>query len=184
MTDKIKRIIKKLQAVIDDTPFEGEKRNAENLLNKILKENNITLAELEKETSEVKWFYITSKKIFNGRHLSSQIVYRYYSEKHIDKAVYIGSNNREICFEATLEEYVEIMARIKFYSSIYKHELETFYSAFIQVNHLGSLPLSDEENDYQLTDRDVEIFAMMQGMKSHHMPIKNQIENKKVCEIK
>ena len=131
-------LAKKLKALAEKG-IGGEKINAEKMLNDLLKKHNLTIEEIEGEKLNDFYFTITDKHNWS---LLYQIIkgvnfeIRCFGEIPKSKIrEYKLKGNYLI--ECTNSEYIEISAKYDFYLRLYKSELDTFLSAFIEANDLG-----------------------------------------------
>jgi len=131
-------LAKKLKALAEKG-VGGEKINAEKMLNDLLKKHNISIEEINGEKLEDYYFKIIDKYSWT---LLYQIVkkvnlsIRCFGEIPKNKIrEYKLKGNYLI--ECTASEYIEIEAKYDFYLKLYKSELNTFLSAFIEANDLG-----------------------------------------------
>jgi hypothetical protein len=131
-------LAKKLKALAEKG-IGGEKTTAEKMLNDLLKKHNLTIEEVEGEKLQDFYFSINDKHIWT---LLYQIIkyvnleIRCFGEIPKDKIRELKLKGNYLV-ECTVSEYIEIEAKFDFYSKLYKSELDTFLSAFIEANDLG-----------------------------------------------
>jgi hypothetical protein len=136
MKEKYLALAKKLKALADKG-IGGEKVNAEEMLNALLKKHNLTYEEIEGEKLQDYYFTLNKEE---GR-LWSQICKRVnvdlkcygpFPSKDV-KRLRLEGNNMARC---TASEYIEIESMFHLYSRLYKQEIEIFYKAFCTANDL------------------------------------------------
>lgn len=76
---------------------------------------------------------------------------------------------RTVFFKSTYAEYIEIKDRFAHFWVAYQNELELFYSAFVQKNHIYANPdLDDNKEDEAMTPEEKariwKILQMMEGL--------------------
>lgn len=152
MTDKEKRIVEKLQALIKDTPYAGEKETAINVLKNYCLKHGIEEWELNnnhKQTFE----YIIHDNIdnfFGEYHLFSVIARHFYERRNED---YFNQGHRYrqkkkkylvLLLEMTSEDFVNLIAEYEFYKKAfnksYKKAFEQwqrdYFRAFLMKQNL------------------------------------------------
>jgi hypothetical protein len=160
---KILDLGRKLKALAEQG-VGGEKVNAEEALARLMQKHNITIEDLDGiERQEERIRYPSAGGL--GYKLARQIIASVIGSpfnKYVDK------RNRLIYVKLSRAEYLEVIAKLDFFLPHYEKELETFYSAFIQVNHLYAKP-DGKEDDRPLSDIDLaeleRLMSMMQGMR-------------------
>lgn len=158
-------LAKKLKA-LTEKGIGGEKINAIKMLNDLLKKHNITVEEIEGEKLFDFYFTINDKHVFS---LLYQIVkkininIRCFGEipKSKIKSLKLKGN---YLIECTSSEFIEIEAKFDFYHRLYKTELDTFLSAFIEANDLGVDNPNREEK--QLSKEEYEELLRIKEMAS------------------
>lgn len=156
-------LAKKLKALADKG-IGGEKINAEEMLQKLLKKHNISIEDLENDNIEEFFFVIPEKLHFKilwqiTKNLNMAI--KCYGEftKKLIKDYNLAGNYSIHC---TNSEYIEIEAKYSFYLELFKSESEIFFSAFIQANDLG---IKSDEPRQKLTDKDMRVIEMSAKVK-------------------
>ena len=152
MTDREKRIIKKLQAIIKGTPYEGEKATAMNVLRNYCKTQHINLDELsddELNANEIKErYYEFVDNGYRGQ-LVTQVICRCMSEfGRPQREIRYGIRGKKKIYliEVNSEEYLTIVTRCELYWKAYKEQLKQFNLAFLMKNHLlGEAPIDAPE---------------------------------------
>lgn len=153
--DKILDRLKKLRALAE-RGVGGEKSTAQKKLNKLLKENNLTLESLDEVTPQYFLFKYTNKHTYR---LLLQIMHKvvtpslpddlplnYYKSK--------GTRNK-IGIYCTPAQKLEIELDYEFYTELLDREIDTLLSAFIQkqdifpangpVSHIDPTEMSAED---------------------------------------
>ena len=156
-------LAKKIKALAD-RGIGGEKVNAQLLLDKIMKEHNITIEQLEGVV--IGNYYIKVK--VEDRQLFSQIVATILgSESGVWQTRY---KPKYRMVKTTSYNAIQINAKFKFYLLAFNNELKAFKSAFIMANNLypEDGAIQDEDN---LTEEEKEAsfkaFKMSEGMTKH-----------------
>ena len=131
-------LAKKLKALAEKG-IGGEKTNAEKMLNDLLQKHNLSIEEIEGEKKQDFYFNILDKNSWKLlyqiiKHVNFEI--RCFGEIPKEKVEHHKLKGNYL-IEATVCEYVEIEAKFDFYYRLYKEELDTFLSAFIEANDLG-----------------------------------------------
>lgn len=134
--NKYIELAKKLKALADKG-VGGEKLNAKNMLDSLLKKHGLTIDDIEIE-KESEYFF----KLKPDEHrLWNQIVhsvrndikcYGKFPQKDI-KQIGLSGN---YCIISTLAEYIEIEAKFKIFMRLYRDELNIFYHSFCTANNL------------------------------------------------
>lgn len=131
--------------------IEGERDNAQQMLENFMRKHNLDLEELQESRKEVCNFDVEEKH----QPLFSQIVYAWFN----DLQIYIpkdGRKKRQLVVEMTPFEALELKIKFEFYRDLFDGEFKVFYNAFVQKNKI--LPpdatstdwntLSDEEKEF------------------------------------
>ena len=147
----------------------GEKENAEKMLKQLMKKYNISESELNSETIEM--FETNVKDIFESK-LLTQIHYSVCGNINEDKFVsYLPKNKKHAYIFCTKAEFIEIEAKFKFYKEIWKKQLNTFFSAFINTERIfppKELMKITKDNNHELTKEDMEILKMSANLDKHN----------------
>lgn len=154
--DKHIELAKKLKQLADKG-IGGEKLNAEQMLNNLLKKHNLTLADIEDEvkqdfflkfTDEYKWrmfSQITS--------LIDPTISKY--GKFPDKLIKTHRLKGNYIVTCTVAQYIEIQAMHEFYFRLYQAELDVFYTGFLHANRLLLPPDADQKPE-DLSDEELQ----------------------------
>lgn len=150
--EKIITLARKLKALADKG-VDGEKENAETMLLNLMEKHGITIEEIETEKTDSFFFTVDAKyrKLFVqicGNISKSIKVYGEYNLKVQRQFKTLGCKPGNFSIESTFAQYLEVEAKFEFYKKAYDAELEIFYSAFIQSNHLYVDSDSNEEKEY------------------------------------
>lgn len=170
ISDKKIALLKKLKALAD-RGVGGEKENAQSMLDKMLKENNLTLEDLEGETVDIHLIKYTDEfqKKFLHQIISSVMgKISTWTHPHYKK---------QVIFESTVAEYIEIKAKYRFYFRDLIEQRQLFYKAYIQRNELYIKDSKPE--DRELTQKEMEELLKMSQMmlgidkKTFHKQLEN-----------
>ena len=181
METKVIELAKKLKALAD-RGIGGEKINAANFLETLMKKHNISFADIEGDkVIRHEYKYSGKDKKFCEQVISSVIELqkdgRYYTEY---KTTY--SRAKILIVYCTEAEYLLICAKIDFFWQVYIDELDIFYRAFIQKNKLYVKKSEEEPVKRDLTEKERErlrrVMMMYQTMDEHKMtPMLNEKNN-------
>lgn len=168
MTDREQLLqkVKKIQALAERGD-RGEKESAAALLERLMKQHGITETELEEDRREIAWFRFKTPL---ERRLLNQIIYAVtgrIASGCVGK--YTNRTRKKLGIECTAAERLEIEFSFEFYNAALEKELDRFYSAFLNKNHIFPANAIDqipdpEEIDLAEAER---ISAMMAGMEEH-----------------
>lgn len=145
---------------------DGEKKNAQAILEKLMVKYNISEKEFETEEVDMHWFRFKTEL---ERRLVSQVIYMILG----NVAEYKKSRHKLVGVYCTNAKNIEIEITYDFYKNALNEELKRFYSAFINVNHIfhesskASSKAIDPVESFKLQQ-------MMDGMDRHVM--NNMIE--------
>ena len=129
--DNKTELLKKLKALAD-AGVDGERDNAQKILDRLLKKYDLTLADIEFDEIKEHAFQFRGKQ---EREILKQICFKVTDG---DRRVYhyrtgIGSKNT-ICCECSDAEAIQIRFEFDFYKELWEEELKLFLTAFI-VKH-------------------------------------------------
>lgn len=173
MTEKEKRIVDKLKAIIKNTPYEGEKNTAINVLKKYCLKHNINFEELANTEEAQEFNYTIKEKVGYEYGLVDffiTLIKKHFQRKKEDfshKDVwYYESKKNTYCFSLKVKtsDFFEIVAEYEFYSKHYveeyKKQLKDFkmkyFRAFLSKHSLLLDPSDDDERE--LTDEEKRLF--------------------------
>ncbi len=174
--------IKKVKALADNG-VDGEKENAKNFLEKLLKKHKVSLDELlTVQTKEYKFRYKTEfeKKIL------FQCIAKYANIKTYKN--YLTPKGKivknVIAVDLTKMQFLDIEASAKFYVKLFTKDLNLFFTAFITKHKIFRDKSEDEDsnnNESELSLAEIEaIVNMMAGLtNSNFIPSRNQLDAKK-----
>lgn len=114
----------------------GEKVNAEALLNKLLTKYGMTLEDIE-TSDEIK-----NRDFYFDDYYESRILNQLYYSMYPDRNSYTYNykrtkkNRHTLILELTDAEFIEFTYAYDVYKESWKKQLELFYIAFIQSNHM------------------------------------------------
>ena len=178
MSRYYEQIAKNLRAVIEDTPYEGEREAAKNQLKKILAKLAMTEEELCDSVREWRVFRIHR----NHRKLAEQIAAYYLPTflSDFDSPIKIfvsGPNKGHLSVFTTEEELIELAEIYEFFYKAYNRQLKIFYKAFIQANRLyiAEKPGSKSVHIHRLpSEEDLSIVSMAASMESFEFHSRNK----------
>lgn len=156
-------LAKKIKA-LQEKGIDGEKINAEIMLNKIMHKHGLTTNDLEQD--KINDYYFTYKP---GDHkLWVQIVKRVNHKINMygpfpDKEVKAFSLSGNYMISCTAVEYVEIETMLSVYEPLYKEELDIFFSAFCRANDL-LVTKGDIKSIKDLSDKELEDYIRAQEL--------------------
>lgn len=164
MSNKIE-LLKKIKALADGG-VGGEKTNAEKKLREMMNKLGLTEEDLEEEKIVTRIFETGNLKV--NKNLFGQIAASVIE----DVKIYGSTVSKKIrLIDCTVAQQVEIEAKFAFYKTRYKHDLETFYLAFIQRNRLWPKYSKDQEQK-EMTPKEeakwVKAQMMSEGLDKHH----------------
>ncbi len=170
--------IKKVK-ILAENGISGEKENAKNLLEKLLKKYKISLEELiTDETKEYKFKFTTEyeRKILNQCVAKFAPTIKQYIRYKTSKGVF---KKNIIGIELTKMQFLDIKTSAKFYTALFAKELDLFFIAFISKHDIFRETTSnDEASESTLTPEEAEaIRNMMSGLSdTSYIPTRKQIE--------
>jgi hypothetical protein len=143
--DKVKELAKKLKALADRGEG-GERLTAENMLQKLLKKHDISIAEIEGESTEIEMISISKKYEFISHIIIQSVVGEcpFYSFTNKDTGKNLSSKTGVKCTKA---EFIEIQAKLDFYYKVFETELHYFEIAFLHKNNIEPKTFNPENDD-------------------------------------
>lgn len=124
---KILELAKKLKALAD-RGIDGEKDNAVDALNRLLKKHNISLQELEEEKIITKVFKVgRHKQLFVQCSASISDSIKLFGHRH---------SKVKMIVDLTTSQFIELEAKFEFYKKDYEKKERQFFDAYIQSNRL------------------------------------------------
>lgn len=112
---------------------EGEKINAEKMLNKMLTKHGLTIEDIDQETPKDRYYKYTS---LNSKTIVVQVILK-VTNRH---EIYGIKNYKEVCACVTDYEHVQILEQIDFHLEHFNKErkqfLEDFTNAYVQKHRL------------------------------------------------
>lgn len=130
--------------------IDGEKENAQKILEKLLAKHGITLSEIIDDDHEEE-FIIKFKGVFEKR-LLTQIIGKIRNRKTLGHF-----NKCKLYFDATKMEYAEILTLFSVYKKALSREFEDLFVAFVHQQSIFPPPKDDdqtEKNDRSQTRED------------------------------
>ena len=168
MTDREQLLqkVKKIQALAERGD-RGEKESAAAMLERLMKKYGITESEIAEDRRELAWFRFKTPL---ERRLLHQIIYAVTGR--VGYSCVGARTNRPrkmLGIECTAAERLEIELSFEFYNAALEKELDRFYSAFLNKNHIfPDKPIDDVpeigEMDLEEAQR---LSMMMAGMEEH-----------------
>lgn len=143
----------------------GERESAQELLARLMEQYGISEEELETVQRETVWFGFSQE---TERRLLNQIIYMVTgSSSYGCVGTYTGRKRKKLGADCTAAERLEIEANYAFFKLAMEEELELFYSAFANKNHLfpknGSTKDLDELSPEEKA-KYLKVGLMMEGM--------------------
>jgi hypothetical protein len=173
MSDNLLNLIRKLKELADRGEG-GEKENAGVKLQQLLDKHGISIEDIEKDVVKERIFNITP----NQQTFFRQVVASCFGEKAIYQ--YQKEPKKKVLvriLKLTDAEFIEFSSKFDFYWNKYESDLKTFYSAFIQKNHLyrKNSGTNKEELTQEQLDEISRVREMMLALKRHsfHKEIEN-----------
>lgn len=147
----------------------GEKINAEKMLKELMLKYQINENEFNDEdikSFEIKWKNETELKLL------IQVFYSVVGNIDLKKAFYTYKHYKKHgCLDCTKSEFVEVMAKFKFYLHHYNEDLKIFYQAFINTNNIfpddSKKKQKEETKKYFLSDEDIKIIKLSESLDNH-----------------
>ncbi len=138
----------------------GEKTTAKRMLNKMLDKHGLTVEDLVKESEQEYW--LRYQPGGNDKQLLIQVISRVLG---YDVQMWTRKNKqRQLGFECTEYELMEIELHYSIYSKALKKELDIAYKAFIQVNEIYATNWPESETKREMTEKDREIWKRSNQM--------------------
>jgi len=175
-------LIKKLKALAE-RGIDGEAKNAQNLLHKMLKKHNLTIEDIEREETRDYYFKASGTNAKLLTQIAKRVnydlpVYDVPSDKI--KQYHLSGNMIITCTPA---EFIEIEQMFDVYKKLYKKESELFYKAFLSANDLLARP-PKQKSVADLTPEELEEWKrtqkMAQGIKTE--TIRKQLTNSQLSQ--
>lgn len=180
--DKYIKLAKKLQALVD-RGVGGESTNAKLMLDKLMKKYHISLDDLCRDTLSIYdiWYDI---KIPYNKNLLHQVIYSVIGsiDKNKGFCIYTYFNKgrsrwHKVGIRCTTSDYIEIMAKYKFYLHYYVKEFEDFYQSFILTNQIYPPEELVDPDDGIGNDYNQNAINMSMMMTNHKFNTKKLKEN-------
>ena len=143
-TDKIIQLAKKLKALAE-RGIGGEKINAQNMLDKLLMENDLTIEQINEPDRKDHFFEYK----FKQRDILVQVIRSIMGNKSIYT---VTGKKTVICISCDNAEYIEIQAAFNVFWKAYEKELDLFLVAFVSKNKLFAAGPSDNDKPSTLTE--------------------------------
>lgn len=158
---KLIELAKKIKA-LSERGEHGEKINASRMLNNLMQKHGISLADLETENRDKRFFSYKSKQ----KKLFFQIVGKVLGSK---TAFWTDKRKRNGCYlEVTQVEYLEIQSMLDFFWTALEEEMDMFYTAFIIKNEIFPKDQENDEGETLDSKEMAKIINMIKGMDDIH----------------
>lgn len=168
---KVESKLRKLLALAEQG-VGGEKTTAKRMLNKMLDKHGLTPDNLVKESEQDYW--IRYQPGGNDKQLLIQVISRVLG---YDVQLWTRKNKqRQVGFECTEYELMEIELHYSIYSKALKKELDIAYNAFISVNEIYATNWPKSETQREATEKDMKIWRRANQMDV--TPVNLALENK------
>lgn len=168
MTDREQLLqkVKKIQALAERGD-RGEKESAAALLDRLMKRYGITEAEIAEERRGIAWFRFKTPL---ERKLLNQVIYTVTGRvAYSCVGKYTNRPRKMLGIECTAAERLEIELSFEFYNAALEKELDRFYSAFLNKNHIFPEKAIEEVPDVGEIDLEEakRLSMMMAGMEKY-----------------
>lgn len=138
------QILKKLKALAE-RGIDGEKVNAEKILQKMLLKYNLTIEDIEGEKQQ--------DYFFKAKGINEKLIYQIAKRINYDLKVYsfppdkvkLHNLTGNIIVECTAAEFIEIDQMFDVYKKLYKKENDLFFVAFLKANDLLTRPPKEKQ---------------------------------------
>jgi len=169
-TDNKLNLLKKLSKLADGG-IDGEKENATERLEFLMKKYGITSDMLQDEIKKEREITIQKEQSQFFYQIVCSVCGRqpmYFNKADIKK------KKTRVYIEVSDIDFIEISEKFYFYWDKYQEDLNLFYSAFIQKNHLYTKTSQEDiERANQNFDKDreriIKLSKMMEGLDSHKL---------------
>ena len=163
MSDKLERL-KKLR-VLALRGVDGEKEQAQAMLDKLIKKYSISLDDISDEKLNEYTFEYHGKE---QKRLLSQIIYKVTNDQFAVRSLEYTKSGRtcktRLGGKCTSGQKVEIEFLFDFYKRLFEKERETLFQAFVQKHRLfGELKDGEEAKEISPEERR-KMFAFMSGL--------------------
>jgi len=150
---------------LSEKGIDGEKKVAEDLLNKLMKKYGVRDEKLVSEEIICHYFRYRTKL---QKKLLAQIIYMVTG----DRCLYKLKGKKKIGAYCTNSQRIEIEINFEFYKSAMEKDLEIFHIAFINKNNL--FPKAEKETeileqDIYKTETAIKVLEMMGAMEKHNL---------------
>jgi hypothetical protein len=166
--ETIKSKLLKIKALAE-RGIQGERENAQILLEKLLKHYHVTLDELAEEKQD---FYTYHYKNVTERKLLVQVIV--YVHKTSEVKMKVNYKSRYFRLEQTQLQHLETLELYNIYRKAFDVELERLFVAFIHKHNLFSGEKSNN-SDKMSRQELLRIANMMQSMQEVKIPMKRNL---------
>lgn len=169
MTAERERILQKIKRVqaLAERGVAGERESAAATLDRLMKQYGITEADIAEECREIAWFrYKTPLE----QRLLGQVIFAVTGRTPCGcVGTYTNRTRKQLGVECTAAERLEIELSFEFYKSAMEEELERFFRAFVNKNHI--FPSADKAETKEAPplppEEAIKLSLMMNGMDTH-----------------
>lgn len=174
MTER-EELLRRLERVraLAERGVDGEKENAEALLQRLMIKYGITDEDIEDNSVQT---YFIRYQTYWERKLLYQLAYMHLGSGHAYGCVgtYTNRPRKKVGVECTPAQYIEIEADFEFYRAALEEEMSLFYTAFISKNNLFPPPELASQDD---ADEEVDL-VKAKKVSAFMMGIERRTRNK------
>jgi hypothetical protein len=165
MNNKKYELLRKIKA-LSVFGVDGEKENAEKMLNKFMRKHGISAEDIEGEKWEEFKFKIPKEKILIKLHW--QIVHFVLSQ-HIQFKEFTYINVRSyMVSNLPVNLGIELSMKLDFYIKAFSLDLDSFYLAFLYKNHLLLQGSDEAEHNQEVINKHKKAALMSQYLDTHN----------------
>lgn len=115
----------------------GEKKNAEEIIQRLLAENKITVADIGESAEETKQLYTLKWEDENSKYILFMLVKKLIDDDLSNIKIYMyHGNSKKVDMMLAPSKYVELVYHYDLYCEEMKKELQAVFTAFIFKNKL------------------------------------------------
>lgn len=150
--DNINELLHKL-LILSEQGVDGEAKNAEALLNKLLKKHGMTLEDIKNTTQE------ENREFYFETVWEEKLLYQLAHAMFPDKSTYtytyrrLKRNRHIVILKLTNSEFLEFEYAYSVYKESWNKELELFYISFINKNDIFPPAGKEKENAIDIGDK-------------------------------
>lgn len=185
MTEEEKRIVKKLKAIINNTPYDGEKNTALNVLKKYCLKHNISESDLDDNEKRYFEYVVNGKSCYEKYDENAslfEVVARKFYERRNEDFYEQGHRGGEFGGKyhyqlyMTYEDFISLISEYEFYKNAFKKAKKksftewerNFFRAFLMKQKLLLKPTDEDDMSIPTPDeirREEQVMAMASGIK-------------------